>query len=134
MLRRFKSSNPLDELQAVASPEDIINVKETVKGVFVDEKIEQYILSIIKATRERTEILLGASPRATINLCRASQGRAFLYNRNYVTPDDVKSVIKPVLGHRIILKPEYRLKGTTNEEILEKILFSTMVPGVGSHA
>lgn len=134
MLRRFKSSNPLDELQAVASPEDIINVKETVKSVFVDEKIEQYILSIIKATRERTEILLGASPRATINLCRASQGRAFLYNRNYATPDDVKSVIKPVLGHRIILKPEYRLKGTTNEEVLDKILFSTMVPGVGSHA
>jgi MoxR-like ATPase len=134
MLRRFKSSNPLDELQAVASPEDIIRAKETVKNVFVDEKIENYILSIIKATRDRTEILLGASPRATINLCRASQGRAFLYGRNYVTPDDVKSVVKSVLGHRIILKPEYRLKGITNEEILDKILFSIIVPGVGSHA
>lgn len=133
MLRRFKNNNPLNQLQAVASPEDIINVKETVKNVFVDEKIENYILAIIKATRERNEILLGASPRATINLCRASQGRAFLYNRDYVTPDDVKSVIKPVLGHRIILKSEYRLKGITNEEILDKILFSTIVPGVVSH-
>lgn len=133
MLRRFRSSNPLDELKAVAIPEDIIKAKETVRNVFIDEKIENYILSIIKATRERAEILLGASPRATINLCRASQGRAFLYNRDYVTPDDVKSVIKPVLGHRIILKPEYRLKGTTNEEILDKILFLTMVPGVGAH-
>lgn len=134
MLRRFMSSNPLNELEAVASPEDIIRVKETVKNIFVDEKIENYILSIINATRKKTEILLGASPRATINLCRASQGRAFLYNRNYVIPDDVKSVIKPVLGHRIILKPEYRLKGTTNEEVLDKILLSTMVPGVGTYA
>lgn len=133
MLRRFKSGNPLNELQAVAAPEDIINAKEAVLNIFVDEKIENYILSIIKGTRERNEILLGASPRATINLCRASQGRAFLYKRNYVTPDDVKSVVKSVLGHRIILKPEYRLKGINNEEILDKVLASTIVPGVGLH-
>jgi MoxR-like ATPase len=134
ILRRFKSQNPLNELQDVATPEDISKTKEIVRNVFVDEKIEQYILSIIKATREKEEILLGASPRATINIYRASQGRAFLYKRNYVTPDDVKSVVKPVLGHRLILKPEYRLKGMTNEEVLDKLLFSIMVPGVGSYA
>lgn len=133
MLRRFKDSNPINELKAVALPEDIIAAQEEVKKVFVDVKVENYILAIINATREKSEILLGASPRATINLCRASQGRAFLKNRDYVTPDDVKSVAKSVLGHRIILKSEYRLKGVTNEEILDKLLYSTIVPGVGLH-
>ncbi len=133
MLRRFKDSNPINELMAVAQPQDIIAAKEEVKKVFVDVKVENYILAIIKATREKNEVLLGASPRATINLCRASQGRAFLQNRDYVTPDDVKSVAKSVLGHRIILKSEYRLKGVTNEEILDKLLYSTIVPGVGLH-
>lgn len=133
MLRRFKESNPINELKAVALPEDIIAAQEEVKKVFVDVKVENYILAIINATREKNEILLGASPRATINLYRASQGRAFLQNRDYVTPDDVKSVAKSVLGHRIILKSEYRLKGVTNEEILDKLLYSTIVPGVGLH-
>jgi MoxR-like ATPase len=133
MLRRFMAGNPLGELEATASPGDIIELKEAVKKIFIDEKIEHYILNLIKATRDKVEILLGASPRATINLCRACQGRAFLYGRDYVTPDDVKSVAKSILGHRIILKPEYRLKGITNEEVLDKILMITPVPGVGAH-
>lgn len=130
MLRRFKNENPLNNLSPVATPEDIINLRERVRAVFVDEKIEKYIVEMVKGTRERSEVLLGASPRATISLYKACQARAFVYNREFVTPDDVKSLIKPVLAHRVILKPEFRLKGMTSEELLDKIINSTSVPGV----
>lgn len=134
MMRRFKKENPLIELQPAAGPEDIMKLREVVKDTYVDEKIERYILSIIKATRERDDILLGASPRATMSLYRASQGRAVLYNRNYVTPDDVKSIVKSVLAHRILLKPEYRLRGVTPEGTIDKIVNSIMIPGVTRYA
>lgn len=134
MMRRFRLENPLDKLNAVAAPEDIIAMRDVVKNTYVDEKIERYILSIVTATRDREEVLLGGSPRATINLYRASQGRAMLSNRNYVTPDDVKTVVKSILSHRIILKPEYRLKGATPEDIVDKILNFVNVPGVSKHA
>lgn len=130
IIRRFGGNNPIEELQPVVSPEDIKRMREKVKTILVDEKIEKYILSIIKETREREDVLLGASPRAAINLYRACQGRAFIYNRGYVIPDDVKSLVKPVLSHRIILKPEFRLKGITSEDILNKIVSQTAVPGV----
>lgn len=130
IIRRFGGNNPIEELQPVVSPEDIKKMREKVKTILVDEKIEKYILSIIKETREREDVLLGASPRAAINLYRACQGRAFIYNRGYVIPDDVKSLVKPVLSHRIILKPEFRLKGITSEDILNKIVSQTAVPGV----
>lgn len=130
IIRRFGGNNPIEDLQPVVSPEDIKRMREKVKTILVDEKIEKYILSIIKETREREDVLLGASPRAAINLYRACQGRAFIYNRGYVIPDDVKSLVKPILSHRIILKPEFRLKGITSEDILNKIVSQTAVPGV----
>ncbi len=130
IIRRFGGNNPIEDLQPVVSPEDIKRMREKVKTILVDEKIEKYILSIIKETREREDVLLGASPRAAINLYRACQGRAFIYNRGYVIPDDVKSLVKPILSHRIILKPEFRLKGITSEDILNKIVSQTAIPGV----
>jgi MoxR-like ATPase len=134
MLRKFKNESPLENLSSVAVPGDIIALREMVKNVFVDEKIEKYMLSIVKATRDRDEILLGGSPRATLNLYRASQGRAVLHSRNYVTPDDVKVVLKSVLSHRLIIKPEYRLKGVTPESVIDKIVASITMPGVSRYA
>ncbi|MCX7884885.1 MAG: MoxR family ATPase [Caloramator sp.] len=133
MLKRFKEGNPLIDLKPVAEAEDINALRGYTKKIYVDEKIERYIISIIKATREREEILLGASPRASINLLRCSQGRALLFNRDYVIPDDVKSIAYSVLSHRIILKPEYRLKGMKSEEVLENIISSVSVPGVAKY-
>lgn len=130
MLKRYKEDNPLNSLKPVAQPEDIICLREYANKVYVDEKIERYIISLIKATREREEILLGASPRASINLLKCSQGRALLFNREYVTPDDVKSLAHSVLCHRIILKPEYRLKGIKTEDVIDKIISSVPVYGV----
>lgn len=130
MLRRFKLESPINSISAVASPQDINEIRNMVRNIFVDEKIEKYIVDIIKATRDSEEILLGASPRATLNLFRASQGRALINNKDYVTPDDVKSITMAVLNHRIILKPEYRLKGISTESVLEKIISTLPIPGV----
>ena len=130
MLKRFKEINPLTELKPVANTEDIIRIKNEVKSVMVNSEVEMYILSIVRSTRENDKILLGASPRASLNLYRASQGRAILKGRDFVTPDDVKYVSKPVLSHRIIVKPEYRLKGLSVEDVINEILKSIKVPGV----
>ena len=133
MIRRFKKENPLKYIEKVIEPEEIMEIREKVKNIYVDEKVERYILSIIKETRQQDEILLGASPRATLNLYRASQGKALISMRDYVTPDDIKSVAISVLKHRIILKPEYRIRGNSADNILNKILSSTIVPGVSKY-
>lgn len=133
MLKRFKEINPLTELKPAASTEDIIRIKSEVKSVMVNSGVEMYILSIVRSTRENDKILLGASPRASLNLYRASQGRAILKGRDFVTPDDVKYVSKSVLNHRIIVKPEYRLKGLSVEDVIDEILKSVKVPGVSDY-
>lgn len=134
MMHIYKNDNPLDSIRPVAEPEDIENIKERVKGIYVDEKIERYILGIIRKTREKEEFLLGASPRATLGLYRASQSRAFMNGREYVTPDDVKAIVKPVICHRIILKPEWRLKGVDAEMVMEDIIKAMPIPGMGKYA
>lgn len=133
MLKTYKEKNPIEEIKPVCEPSDIIALRDMTKKIYVDEKIERYILAIIKATREREEIILGASPRASLSLLKCCQGRALLLNREYVTPDDVKTLVYSVLGHRIILKPEYRIKGIKTEDIIEKIVSSISVPGVGRY-
>jgi MoxR-like ATPase len=90
--------------------------------VLVDEKIERYILSIVKSTREREEVLLGASPRASLNLYRASQGRAVLCGRDYVIPDDVQRIARNVLGHRLILNQESAMDWVSVDHVVKQIL------------
>jgi MoxR-like ATPase len=134
MIKRFRNENPLNKISKVINPHEILEIREKVKNVHVDEKLEKYILAIIKATRQREEILLGASPRATLNLYRASQGRAIVNNRDFVTPDDIKSIAVAVLGHRLILKTDYRIKGSNPESVINKILSSIPIPGVNGYA
>lgn len=134
MMHIYKSDNPLNSIKPVAEPEDIEDIKAKVKEIYVDEKIERYILGIIRQTREKEEFLLGASPRATLGLYRASQSKAFMNGRDYVTPDDVKSMVKPVICHRVILKPEWRLKGVNSEMVIEDIIRDMPIPGMGKYA
>lgn len=134
MIRRFKNVNPIDYILPVATSEDIIQMQKQVKEVYVDEKIEKYIVSLIAATRENDGVVIGASPRATLHLLRASQAKAYISNRDYVTPDDVKSIFIDVISHRIVIKPELRLKGIKEEQVLKEILKETSVPGVKVYA
>jgi MoxR-like ATPase len=134
MMHIYKNDNPMNSIGPVAEPEDIEEIKAKVMDVYVDEKLERYILGIIRQTREKEEFLLGASPRATLGLYRASQSRAFMNGREYVTPDDVKAMVKQVICHRIILKPEWRLKGVTSDMIIDDIIKAMPIPGMGKYA
>jgi MoxR-like ATPase len=122
ILSRFQTANPVEELMAVASGKDIISIQDTVKQVFVDKTINNYIVEIFTKTRYHSDINLGASPRASLSLFRAAQAWAFYNGRSFVIPEDVKYMAIPVLSHRIVLKQEARLKKISAEEIISAIL------------
>ncbi|MBS4217944.1 MoxR family ATPase [Bacillus sp. FJAT-49711] len=127
MIRRFRETNPFTDIKAVISSADISTMRVAVKMVKVDEDIEKYIIAIIRQTREHADIELGASPRAALALIRASQGAAFLKERDYVIPDDVLLVAEAVLAHRLHLTIEASLTKTV-EEIFTEIIQSVAVP------
>lgn len=130
ILTRFKTENPLHNLTPVADADYILKLQEVVREIHVDSSLNQYIVEISDATRKNPDILLGASPRASLALYRASQAWAFYNGRDYVIPDDIKKMAIPVLAHRLILKQEAKLKKITAEQILTSIMSNINVPMV----
>jgi len=136
ILRRMAKSAPNTEVEAVISPEDILRLRSLSDEVYMDEKIEDYILSIVQATRAPREcgldigdlIRYGASPRATIALCMASRAYALIQGRGYVTPQDVKSVGMDVLRHRVIISYEAEAEEKTSEDLIRQIFNAVKVP------
>lgn len=131
------SSNMLGSVKKVVNPERIKKACETVRLVYMDEKIKDYIVDIVLATRNPEEykikdlkhlILYGASPRASIYLAEASRGYAFISGRGYVTPEDIKNVAMDILRHRIILTYEAEAENITSEDIVKRILSEVEVP------
>ena len=122
-------SHPVDSLGQVVGPAEVSALQEAVKEVYVDELIKQYIVSISDATRKHEAVALGASPRGSVSLFRASQARAMLQDRDYVTPDDVKLLAIPVMAHRVIVNPASRMRDVTGRSILQTILNELSVPG-----
>lgn len=130
ILRRFKGKNPLENIRPVLETEDIVKMQSEVEDIYVDEVIDDYIIDIISKTRSHEDIRLGVSPRGAIALFKAAQGYAYIKGREYVIPDDIKELAIPVLSHRIILKPESRIQGMKESDILNEILKNTRVPVV----
>ena len=137
IIRRNLSPQPLDQIQPVAHPEDILKARKSVGKVYMDEKIEQYILDIVFATRNPEDfglaklkplIAYGASPRASINLALASKALAFLRRRGFVIPEDVRNICHDVMRHRIGLTYEAEAENVTQEDIINKILDTVEVP------
>ena len=128
MLERLHAGHPLDTLKPVVNAQVVHQMQEFARRVFVHQQVKDYLLRIVHATRSNIKLALGGSPRASLALYRASQARAALDGREYVTPDDIKSLAVPVLAHRLILKPEYRLRKETPQAIVEEILQTTEVP------
>ncbi|MFQ5933484.1 MAG: AAA family ATPase [Dehalococcoidia bacterium] len=122
--------HPIEALEPVTAPEEIIELQDSVNRIYVDPLIKRYIVSIVEATRNHPDIYLGASPRGSLSLTRTSQARAFLEGRDYVLPDDVKVLAKPVLAHRIIINPAIRSQDITGSTAIESVLDSMPVPGV----
>ena len=128
ILTRFQSDNPINDIANVANTEDILALQEKVRFVKVADAIKEYIAEIVAYTRENSDLSLGASPRGALFLMRASQASALLSDRDYVIPDDVQKMVIPVLSHRVIIKPEARLKLMTAERVLKSVLNSIHIP------
>lgn len=130
MLQRLRLQHPIETLGTVATAEEVIACQHAVRSVHVDEKVSRYIVQLIQATREHYDIHLGASPRASIALLRCAQAYAAIHGFDFVMPDDVKQIAPHVLGHRLILRPESRLRKKTVRGILDEILNTVPVPQV----
>jgi len=128
ILERFQQTDPLQEMVPVATPEDISQLQQDRKDIIVSDPVREYIADIVRATRDHPAIQFGASPRGSLGLMRAGQAMAALRGRDYVLPDDIKSLARPVLAHRLILKEEDRLRGENPEHILESIIQRISVP------
>jgi MoxR-like ATPase len=128
ILRRFRESNPLDDLKPSVSAEQLMSAKQSVRGVYVHPAVETYIVRLVQATRGHASVQLGVSPRGSIALYRTSQARAAIQGRGYVLPDDVKALVGPVCVHRLIATSQARVRGRAAHQILDEIVASVPVP------
>ena len=137
MIIRMHNAGEFPKANAVVSPEDIIRARKLVKEVYMDEKIERYIVDIVYATRTPEDyglanlknlISYGASPRASISLSMAAKAYAFIKRRGYVIPEDVRAVCNEVLRHRIGLSYEAEAENVTPEEIISQVINAVIVP------
>jgi MoxR-like ATPase len=128
MLMRLQRGHPIDDLKPVATAEDVVACQDAIRDIHVDEKVMKYILEIVHASRGHEDILLGGSPRASIALFRTCQALAAVTGRDFVLPDDVKKMAQPVLAHRLILKPESRLRKRTPSLVVKDLVEDARVP------
>jgi MoxR-like ATPase len=128
MLERLQHGHPIDDLQPVVSAVDFQACQQTIRDIYVDPRVRKYILEIVQATRQHEDLHLGGSPRASIALFRTAQALASLGNRSFALPDDVKKMAPVVLGHRLILRPESRLRKVTAASVINEILTEVPVP------
>jgi MoxR-like ATPase len=128
ILERFRVDDPLPDLQAVVTPEEILALQKKRRQIRVEESVRDYIVQIARTTRENHEIQLGASPRATLALYQSAQAWAAIHERDYVLPDDVKYIAPPVLRHRLIVSAQAELRGRKSSELVADIVSSVAVP------
>lgn len=129
MLQTHGERSSLDNLKPVIHGEDVVKMVTIARRVHVAEVLQGYLIDLAEATRSHTDIALGASPRATLFLQRAARAVAAADGRDFTSPDDVKSVIRPVLNHRLIVRPDAQMRGLTVDDILDDVLSSVPVPG-----
>jgi MoxR-like ATPase len=128
VLSRYQQANPLEDLPSVLTSGELLELQKMCRQVFVEDSVRDYIVAVNRATRTHPDLKLGASPRAALGLQSASQALAAMHGRNYILPDDVKSLAVPVLSHRVIPRTEARLKGRSEKDILEDLLSTIPVP------
>lgn len=129
VLKQQRYYHPINRLEQVVSVEEVITAQESIHGVYVADSVFRYMVEIVSKTREHKDVYLGASPRGSLALYKTSQAMALLEGRDYVLPDDVKSLVIPTLGHRIILGPGARLRNLTTDMVIQEVLSDVVVPG-----
>jgi MoxR-like ATPase len=128
MLERTRLSHPIDSLKPVTDAATLLRMQTGIREIHVHEKVREYMLRLVHRTRDSVHLSLGASPRATMALFRASQAFAAVQGRSFVLPDDIKMLAHPVLEHRLILNPESRLRRVTTNSVLRDIISEVPVP------
>lgn len=128
ILKRFKSKSPIEEIKAVAHQDEILQAQAIFTSVHVSDAIYQYMMDITEKTRNHDKIVLGVSPRGTQALLKAVQVQAILQGRDYVIPDDIKALIEPVFGHRLILSHGMSVKENQVKTVLADVLNQVTVP------
>lgn len=128
MLLRLQHQHPIDTLESVATPEDLVTAVRGVREIHIEPELRSYITGVTRATREHEAVGLGVSPRGTLALFRATQAFAALHGRDYAEPDDVKRVAHAVLAHRIMISPEARLRGRSVDHIIDEVVGGVRVP------
>ncbi len=129
ILERQQRAHPIESLEPVTSEAELLRVQQAVREVFVDDLIRRYIVDLANATRNHPEVYVGASPRASLSLMRAAQALALMRGRDFVQPDDVKSLAMPVMSHRIIVLPSARVKDVSGVSIVDELTTNVPVPG-----
>ena len=129
VMDRQQLGHPIDALEQITDAAEILRLQTAVRQIYVDPLIKQYIVEIVEATRKHEAAYLGASPRGSLALLRASQALAMLDGRDFVIPDDVKALSFPTLGHRVIVSPSARVKNIGTDEIVRDSLARVSVPG-----
>ncbi|MFN2161169.1 MAG: AAA family ATPase [Candidatus Promineifilaceae bacterium] len=128
ILLRFDHEDPLQTLEQVVEPEEILQLQEEVRKIKVEDSVRHYLVHVCRATRTHGDIALGASPRATMALYRTCQARAAIMGRAFVIPDDIKIMAPFVITHRLVLNPQTRLRGRTAEDVLREVVETVAVP------
>jgi MoxR-like ATPase len=129
ILERQQFQHPIVDLQQVASTEELLKAQEAIKSVYVAPGVKRYIVELAHQTRQHVDVYLGASPRGSLALFRTGQARAAIQGRDFVLPDDIKSLVKPALSHRVILGPAARLRDLSGDQVLDEIIGKVPVPG-----
>ena len=125
--QQFK--HPITDLEQIVSQEELLEAQGSVKQVYADDLIKEYIINICTATRNHPDVYLGASPRGSLALYRTSQALAALRQRDYIIPDDIKYLVDATLAHRLIISPAARIKNVDPKEVIQDIVSSIAVPG-----
>lgn len=127
--RRYRDgTEPLERIEPIVDGAELTALQREVSGVVMSEAVEGYVVDLVRATRQHRELRLGASPRSTVAVYRASQAWAALEGRSFVLPDDVVSVARPVLCHRLLVDIDRQIRGSTAEAVMEEVLGSVPVP------
>ncbi|RAH07282.1 MAG: magnesium chelatase, partial [Methanobacteriota archaeon] len=130
LARRIERKKDDVDVEVITDPSRVVAMQEAIEDVYVDPAVRMYMVEVVSRTREDPRVLVGSSPRGSQALLKTSRAAAAMRGRDFVTPDDVKSVATLAVSHRLILKPEHQIKGLETEEVVRDILNQVPVPTV----
>ncbi len=128
VLNEQRLAHPLETVQTIVTLDQLREMQHAVRGMFVHEAVREYIVDVVRATRESNQLIMGSSPRGSLYLMRGAQAMAAINGMDYVRPDDVKAVAPAILSHRVIARAEVRVRGASTEQVIERLLEAVPAP------